>query len=488
MKSYYDLIVIGAGSAGLSVAIAMKRLSFDVLLIERDDHRIGGDCLNDGCVPSKALIHLSRQIQAARNAQAIGLTMQGDVDLAAVMRYIRERQDIIRAHENANHLREVEKLDVALGTAHFVGKKEVEIIGRDGSVQRASAKNIVLCTGSIPQPLVAEGIEQVKVYTNQTIFELTELPKRLLVVGAGPIGIELGQAFRRLGSAVTIVGTEDRILNKERVEVSSLLQQRLEQEGIVFKLNHKVNRFLDAQTAEIETTSGQLEHMAFDVVLVAIGRTFNYESLKLSAAGIELDDKGRLKLNDYLQTTNKHVFAAGDAAAGLPAGQRFFSHAAELHASTLVSNFITPGPFGKKLSYDHFSWVTFTDPEVATFGLGEEELQKRGKTYERLVYDFAHDDRAVIEDYEYAKMYLLIEPSAINPFGARIWGGTVIAPNAGELVQELILAQQHNLTAGDFFNKIYPYPTASRVNKSVWVDRISDSLPGLVKKAVKWLY
>ena len=487
MKSRYDLIVMGAGSAGLSVAIAMKRLSFDVLLIERDDHRIGGDCLNDGCVPSKALIYISRQVQAARNAQAVGLTMQGDVDLVAVMRYIRERQDIIRAHENANHLREVEKLDVALGTAHFVGEQAVEIIGRDGSAQRASAKNIVLCTGSIPQPLVADGIEQVTVYTNQTIFELTELPKRLLVVGAGPIGIELGQAFRRLGSAVTVVGTEDRILNKERVEVSSLLQQRLEQEGMVFKLNRKVSRFPDAQTAEIHTKSGQSEHIAFDVVLVAIGRTFNYESLKLPAAGIELDDKGRLKLNDYLQTTNKHVFAAGDAAAGLPAGQRFFSHAAELHASTLVSNFITPGPFGKKLSYDHFSWVTFTDPEVATFGLREEDLRERGKTYEHLDYDFSHDDRAVIEDYEYAKMYLLIEPS-VNPFGARILGGTVIAPNAGELVQELILAQQHKLTAGDFFNKIYPYPTASRVNKSVWVDRISGSLPGLVKKAVKWLY
>jgi len=172
---------------------------------------------------------------------------------------------------------------------------------------------------------------------------------------------------------------------------------------------------------------------------------------------------------------------------GYRPGSNFFSHASELHASTLVSNFITPGPFDKKLSYDHFSWVTFTDPEVATFGCSEKQLNQKGTTYERLVYDFAHDDRAVIENYEYAKMYLLIEPS-VNPFRAKILGGTVIAPNAGELVQELILAQQHKLTAGDFFNKIYPYPTASRVNKSIWVDRISESLPDVLKKAVKWLY
>lgn len=490
---HYDVLVIGAGSAGLSVGISMKRLGFKVLIVEKDDHRIGGDCLNDGCVPSKALIYISKQVHHARNVERFGVKAVGEIDMAEVMQYVRERQDSIRMHENTRYLRETEGIDVALGVARFVGETEIEVALNDGETMRATAKNIVLCTGSVPQKLQVEGIEAVakvpgRLHTNQTIFSLDTLPQRLLVVGAGPIGMEMAQAFGRLGSAVTVVGTEDRILSKELPEVSDLLQQRLEKEGIVFKLKREVSRFPDAQTAEVKARNGHTEQVPFDVVLVAIGRTFQYDSLNLPVAGIDLDDKGRLQLNDYLQTTNKHVFAVGDAAAGAPAGERLFSHGAELQASILVTNFITPGVFEKKLTYDHFSWVTFTDPEVATFGFSEEALKKHGKEYERIEYDFSHDDRAVIEDYEYARMILFVSPSGINPFGPKILGGTIIAPNAGELIQELILAQQKGLTAGDFFNKIYPYPTASRVNKSIWVDKIGGHLPDIVKKGAKWLY
>ncbi|GAB3887877.1 dihydrolipoyl dehydrogenase family protein [Spirosoma agri] len=489
MKSHYDLIAIGAGSAGLGIAIAMKRLGFSVLLVDRYDHRIGGDCLNDGCVPSKALIHVSRLIHNAKRTQPFGWKTEGKTDLAAVMQYVRERQDIIRVHENADYLRQTEGLDVELGTAKFVGSQEIEI-SRDNQPGRlVSARNIVLCTGSKPQTLTVDGIEQVNIHTNETLFSLETLPERLLIVGSGPVGIELGQAFQRLGSQVTVVGAEDRILSKELPDVSDILQKRLTEEGIEFKLSRTVKSFPHPNSAELVLENGSTELVEFDVVLVAIGRTFNFDELNLSAAGIDLDDKGRIKLNDYLQTTNEHVFAAGDAAAGLPAGQRYFSHAAELHVSTLITNFITPGQIlDKKLSYDYFSWVTFTDPEVATFGLSEDDLKKRTISYERVAYDFAHDDRAVIEDYAYAKLILFTEPSGINPFGTRILGGTMIAPNAGELAQELILAIQKKLTAGDFFNKIYPYPTASRINKSVWVDHISDNLPDVVKKAVNWLY
>lgn len=489
----YDLLVIGAGSAGLSVGISMKRLGFSVLIVEKSDHRIGGDCLNDGCVPSKALIHVSKQIHHARSVDRFGVKAAGEVDLAKVMQYVRERQDIIRAHENARYLRETEGIDVALGVAHFVGETEIEVVLNDGETMRATAKNIVLCTGSVPRQLEADGLDTVanvpgKLHTNQTIFSLETLPKRLLVVGAGPIGMELAQAFGRLGSAVTVVGSENRILDKELPDVSELLQKRLEQEGITFKLGRKVTAFPDVNTAEVTDENGQTATIPFDVVLVAIGRTFQYDALKLSAAGIDLDDKGRLKINDYLQTTNKHVFAVGDAAAGAPAGQRLFSHGAELQASIVVGNFITPGVFEKKLTYQHFSWVTFTDPEVATFGFSEEDLNANWTAYEPIEYDFAHDDRAVIDDYEYARMILLVTPSGLNPFSPKILGGTVIAPKAGELIQELILAQQKDLTAGDFFNKTYPYPTASRVNKSIWVDTIGSNLPDLVKKGAKWLY
>ena len=344
---HYDVLVIGAGSAGLSVGISMKRLGFNVLIVEKSDHRIGGDCLNDGCVPSKALIHVSKQVHHARSVARFGVKADGEVDLAKVMQYIRERQEVIRAHENARYLRETEGIDVVLGVAHFVGETEIEVTRNDGDTMRATAKNIVLCTGSVPQKLPVEGIEAVaqvpgRLHTNQTIFSLTTLPKRLLVVGAGPIGMEMAQAFGRLGSAVTVVGAEDRILSKELPEVSALLQQRLDKEGIVFELKQKVSRFSDEQTAEIEDEDGRTKQVAFDVVLVAVGRTFQYDALNLPAAGIELDDKGRLKINDYLQTTNKHVFAVGDAAAGAPAGERLFSHGAELQASIRGDQFLNP--------------------------------------------------------------------------------------------------------------------------------------------------
>ena len=489
MKPNYDLIAIGAGSAGLGMAIAMKRLGFNVLLIDRDETRIGGDCLNDGCVPSKALIHISRMIHDAHKTQPFGWKAEGNTDLAAVMQYVRERQDIIRERENAHYLREKEGLDVEIGTARFVGEQDIEVTYNDGTTARTSAKNIVLCTGSIPQSLKAEGLGRVTIYTNQTIFSLEKLPSTLLIVGAGPIGMELGQAFARFGSTVTVVDPGDRILSKELPEVSALLQKRLEGEGMVFKFGQKITAFTDSRTAVAETEDGKKEDISFDVVLVAIGRTFNFDDIDLPAAGIELNDKGQLKINDYLQTTNKHVFVAGDAAAGAPAGTRYFSHGAELHVSNIVANLITPGQvLDKKLSYDHFSWVTFTDPEVATFGLLEDELKERSIDYERVEYDFAEDDRAVIEDYQYAKLIVFTEPPGINPFGTKLLGGSIIAPGAGEMVQEFIMALEKGLTVGDFFNKIYPYPTASRVNKSIWLDFVLDNLPNVAKRAVKWLY
>lgn len=489
MKPHYDLLAIGAGSAGLGMAIAMKRLGFNVLLIDRDEARIGGDCLNDGCVPSKAMIHVSRLIHNARRSQPFGWKAEGNTDLAAVMQYVRKQQDIIRERENAHYLREKEGLDVEIGTARFVSETELEITHHDGTTARTSAKNIVLCTGSIPQSLKAEGLDKVKVYTNQDIFSLEKLPEKLLIVGAGPIGMELGQAFARFGSAVTVVDPGDRILSKELPEVSALLQQRLEGEGMTFLFGKKITAFKDAHTAVAESEDGKKEEIPFDVVLVTIGRTFNFDDLNLPAAGIELNDKGQLKINDYLQTTNKHVFVAGDAAAGAPAGTRYFSHGAELHVSNIVANLITPGQIlDKKLSYDHFSWVTFTDPEVATFGLLEDELKERNIKYERVEYSFAEDDRAVIEDYQYAKMIVFTEPPGVNPFGTKLLGGSIIAPGAGEMVQELIMALEKGLTVGDFFNKIYPYPTASRVNKSIWLDFVLNNLPDVAKRAVKWLY
>ncbi len=195
----YDLIVIGAGSGGLSVALPMHTFGFKVLLVDKSDHAIGGDCLNDGCVPSKALIHVARTVHQARQAAAFGLEVRGEVDMAKVVAYVKSRQSIIRKHENAGFFREM-GLDVALGTAQFVAPNQIEV---DGQVYEG--KNIVIATGSRPRSLSIPGVERVNYLTNKSIFDLTQLPEKLLVIGGGPIGIEMAQAFRRLGAAVTVV-------------------------------------------------------------------------------------------------------------------------------------------------------------------------------------------------------------------------------------------------------------------------------------------
>ncbi len=471
----YDLIIIGAGSGGLSIGLTLSRVGLSVLMVDKTDRHIGGECLNTGCVPSKALIHVSQMLHQARQARNFGFDVSDTVNFEAVKQYISQQQNTIRDHENAAYLRDKEKVDVELGTARFTGKNEIEVNGK-----RFQAKRIVLATGSKPARLNVPGAEKVEFQTNETIFQLDSFPKKLLVIGAGPIGMELSQAFARLGSQVTVVGSSDRILEKELPEVCTILQTQLENEGITFKLNAKVTSFLHSTSAQIDYTSGQKENLDFDAVLLGIGRTFHWDELNLTAAGIELE-QGKLKVDEYLRTTNKNVYVAGDAS-----GKMYFSHAAELHASVLTTNFLSP--IKTKLSYDHFSWVTFTDPEVATFGLTLDEIEKRGLRYEKITMDLAGDDRATVSDYRYGKLILFIKPGRINPLGAKLLGGTIIAPQAGEMIQELILVRQQGLSVSALFNKTYPYPTASRVNKLILVEKFSEKLPEWLKKVVKWLY
>ena len=222
MKSKYDLIVIGAGSGGLGTGIGMAKFGFDVLMIEKNKDNIGGECLNSGCIPSKALIHVAEKVQHAREARQYGLHVEGDVDITKVMEYVHAKQDDIRAHESAEYLRTHEEVEIEIGEARFVAENAVEVNG-----QRVEAKKILVATGSKPRMIKVPGMENVQVFTNENLFEVKTLPQHLLVVGGGPIGMEMGQSFARLGSTVTVTDRGPRIMNKERAEVSELVQQRL---------------------------------------------------------------------------------------------------------------------------------------------------------------------------------------------------------------------------------------------------------------------
>ncbi len=472
-KEIYNIIVIGAGSGGLTVGLFMAKAGFKVLMISKTDKDIGGDCLNDGCVPSKALIHVSKIVHNARTATHFGLNVSGKADIQKAIKYIYDRQEIIRKHENSAWLQE-QGVNVALGDATFISKNEIKV-----NDQKYRGKKIVIATGSRPKKLTVSGVETVRYYDNESIFHIDELPENLLVVGAGPIGIEIAQAMNRLGSKVTVVQKGDRILEHDDPIVTDILLQQLQNEGIDFVFNSTVENFISPTEALIKLKDGPSKRILLDAVFVAIGRELDLASLQLGKAGIAIKDNKIVK-NKYLRTTNNNVFVCGDVA-----GDLMFSHAAEFHGRILLNNFFSP--LKKKLNNDHLSWVTFTDPELASFGLNEKQLNDRSISYKKLEQTFAEDDRAVVENYQYAKMILFISKGGIFK-KEKILGGTMVAPNAGEIIQELILANTNALSVNDLFNKIYPYPVASRINQQIITKHKEGSLTSLVKKLLHTAY
>lgn len=448
----YDIIVIGAGSGGLNIAVFMVKSGFKVLLIDKDEKNIGGDCLNRGCVPSKSLIHTAREIATARDVEKYGVVGTGTVDLAAVMKDVHEKIEKIRTHENAEYFRNM-GMEVVLGVATFVGKKEIKV-----GDKVYSGKKIVIATGSRPRRWEVEGAEKAHIVTNETVFDLTALPKQLLVIGVGPIGIELGQAFLMLGSSVTFIGNESKILPREKEEYTEVLYKKMLAQGAQFIFNSESVRIDNGTTLIIKNKNTQEESsVIFDTALVAIGRKLNIENLGLENAGIEVEN-GKIVVDQYLRTTNKNTFLCGDIAGGFQ-----FTHGAELHAKVILNNFFNP--LKKKLSYDTFSWVTYTTPELVTFGLSEDQLLKCGISFEKAITSFEDDDRAITSDTRNGKSEIYIDLKS-----KVVLGGTMVADNAGELCQELLLAMSSKLPIKHLFNKIYPYPTASRINKKLVSD------------------
>lgn len=469
----YDIIIIGCGSGGLSIGLFMAMAGFKVLMVSKSDLSIGGDCLNDGCVPSKAFIHVARIAQQAKEAANFGLTLTGEIDIKKAINYVYERQELIREHENAGWLKK-QGVDVALGAAHFTGKNEIEVGG-----EKYTGKKIVIATGSSPRKLRTLGVEKVLYYDNENIFHLDALPARLLVVGGGPIGIEIAQTMSRLGSKVTVIHKGDSILEHDDKAITGILLDRLEKEGIEILLNAEIDQFLTANEVTISLKNRGKKNIQFDAVFAGVGRQLNIEGLQLKNASIEVKEN-KIVTNKYLQTTNKNVFVCGDVAGDLQ-----FSHAAEAHARLLLNNFFSP--FKKKLNNDAMSWVTFTDPEIASFGLSEKQLEERNIKYEKLVQDFKDDDRAVTDNYQYGKAILLISKKGFLK-KQKLLGGSMIAPGAGELIQELILATSAGISIDKLFNKIYPYPTAARINQAAIVQYKSKDLTPFIKTVLQKLY
>jgi len=439
----YNLVVIGGGTAGLVTAAGAAGLGARVALIEH--HLLGGDCLNVGCVPSKCVIRSSRVVGDIRAAARLGVSVTGSVepDFGAVMERMRGVRARISRHDSAERFSGL-GVDVFLGTGRFTGPDTVEV---NGAVLRF--KKAVIATGARAHHPMVPGLAEAGFLTNETVFELTERPQRLAVIGAGPIGCELAQAFRRLGSEVTLFHTGAHILNREDADAAGIVQRAFVDEGIHLALDARltrVERTADGKVIHCDTPRGPLR-VAADEILVGAGRVPNVDGLGLEAVGVTYDRKTGVTVNDRLQTSNPRIYAAGDVCMS-----EKFTHAADFAARVVIQNALFLGR--KTLSALAIPWCTYTDPEIAHVGLYEREAERRGIPIDTYLRPFSEVDRAVADGEEdgFVKVH-------VQKGGDKIIGATIVARHAGEMINELTLAMTAGIGLGRVASVIHPYPT-----------------------------
>jgi pyruvate/2-oxoglutarate dehydrogenase complex dihydrolipoamide dehydrogenase (E3) component len=462
----YNLVVIGAGSAGLITAAIAAGLGARVALVER--HLMGGDCLNVGCVPSKSLIRAARTVAEARRAEAFGLPARNstEADFGAAMERVRRIRARISHEDSARRYRDELGVDVFLGNARFSGSDAVEV---DGAQLRF--KKAVLTTGARAAVPAIEGLEEAGYLTNETIFELTERPERLGVIGGGPIGAELAQAFRRLGCDVTVFDRAPQLLPREDADAAQVVAEQFEREGVATLLGCELRRVEVLGTGKhihAIGADGAQEATDVDAILVAVGRAPNVEGLGLEAVGVEFDPRRGVHVNDYLQTRNPNIYAAGDISMAWK-----FTHAADAAAKIVVQNalFLRTA----KLSSLVMPWCTYTDPEVAHVGLYEREAAERGIELTTFEVPMREVNRAVTdgEDAGFVKIHVVKGSD-------RIAGATIVASHAGEMISEVTLAMVNKLGLKAILATIHPYPTqAEALKRAASAYARSRATPGL---------
>jgi pyruvate/2-oxoglutarate dehydrogenase complex dihydrolipoamide dehydrogenase (E3) component len=441
----YNLVVIGAGTAGLVTAAGAAGLGAKVALAER--HLLGGDCLNYGCVPSKAIIRSSRVFADLRDAGRFGVNLAGraEADFPAVMERMRRLRAGISHHDSARRFREL-GIDVFLGNASFSGPDTVEVAGKTLRFKKA-----VIATGGRPVHPQLEGLAETGFLTNETVFSLTQRPARLLVMGGGPIGCEFAQAFRRLGCQVLLLHKHDRLMNREDGDAAEIVQRAFIREGIQLLLNAKPLGVVPTPTGKVVRyeSNGQAAEIEVDEILVGAGRAPNVEGLNLEVAGVKYEGgRGRgVAVNDRLQTTNPHIYAAGDIC--LPYQ---FTHLADAAARIVIQNALFFGR--KKLSALTIPWCTYTDPEVAHVGLSESKAQKKGIAVQTFVQPLSEVDRAILDGEEEGFVKILVKAGT-----DKILGATIVARHAGEMISEVSTAMAGKIGLGALASVIHPYPT-----------------------------
>jgi pyruvate/2-oxoglutarate dehydrogenase complex dihydrolipoamide dehydrogenase (E3) component len=438
-QMHYDLTILGGGSGGLTAARIAASLGARVLLI--DKARLGGDCLYTGCIPSKSLIHVAQMVHQANSAARQGFAVSNiDIDMTRINTYI---QGVIKRVYEAEHIY-TDDVTVKFGSASFQSPTTL-LLDDELITSRAT----IIATGSHPATVQIEGLADLRYLTNKDVFQLTHLPASLLIVGGGPIGVELGQALARLGVRITIIQGPERILPREDADVSEAITNVLQSEGVTVVTKARVQKAeqLGAKKRLTVKQGDQFVTFEADEVLLAVGRQPNVAGLGLDRVGIACTAQG-IQVNNYLQTTRRNVFALGDVIGGY-----LFTHVAAYQAGVAVRNALLPVS-KKKVDYRVVPWCTFTDPEAARVGLTLHEAQQRYPQARNVTLPWADIDRAQTEGATTGFMKLVLAGKKEEIVGAHMVG-----THAGELLGEIALAMQHHLTISDMLATIHPYPT-----------------------------
>ncbi|SER75583.1 dihydrolipoyl dehydrogenase family protein [Salipaludibacillus aurantiacus] len=471
MKTY-DIVVIGGGSAGLTVAAGAAQFGAEVALIEKKN-TLGGDCLHYGCVPSKALIAAAKEVhQLYKSAKRFGLTVHGKPGWQTAKEKVKEAVASIQEHDSEERFRGL-GIDVIFAGARFRDNHHIQL--SSGSIIKG--KRIVIATGSSPVIPPIEGIEHLKVATNETVFDMENLPERMVMVGGGPVGLELSQALSRLGVHVTIVDSASEILQKEDEDISKPVREQLKLEMTVLT-SSTVEKVIKKEGKTFVVIRGEhSQELEADTLFIAAGRKPNTEGLALEKAGVEVNKKGEIIVKETLQTSQANIYAAGDVNGAFP-----FTHAAGHEGKTIVANAV----FGlkRKVSYENVPWAFYTDPEIFHLGKTEKEVRKeKGRDYRVYSMDCSRVDRMIAEQDKLSVVKVITDKKG-KILGAHAAGG-----HASDWMQQLIYMKTNDDSFSKVSNSVYPYPSRGEIVKNAgdlyWREKLFES--GLSKVMAKYV-
>ncbi|MFT5413133.1 MAG: pyruvate/2-oxoglutarate dehydrogenase complex dihydrolipoamide dehydrogenase (E3) component [Verrucomicrobiales bacterium] len=468
----YNLVVIGAGTAGLVAAAGAAGLGAKVALIERE--LMGGDCLNVGCVPSKAIIAAARVAATVRDAGEFGVASpeKVDVDFGAVMERMRKLRADISPHDSFERFKGL-GIDVFQGQGTFIARDSIAVGGKTLSFKKA-----LIATGARASAPPISGLDEIDYLTNETLFSLTELPKRFAIIGAGPIGCEMAQTFARLGSEVFLVESEHGVLPREDPDASAIVANSMEKDGVKVLCCGNDLKLSKAEGGGVRLrvdSHGESYDEVVDQLLVAVGRAPNVENLGLEVAGVEFHKKG-VVVDDHLRTTNRRIFAAGDICSPYQ-----FTHAADFMARAVIQNALFMGR--SKASKLTIPWSTYTSPEIAHVGLYPKNAEEKGIGIDTYTQEFGGVDRAILEGETDGFVKIHVKKGT-----DKIVGGTVVATNAGDIISEITMAMKNGIGLGAVGATIHPYPTQAEAVRKLGDQYSRTRLTPLVSKLFKkWL-